>query len=143
MSQGTTPADYQSRYPPPELTYSNIEKETPLIEREEENAKIIVNCINEVTDAVTAYFETSHWDRRNTTNDIPRQVSVSALKWTETKQIQRCFPPATLQRGCYTERYRLLKPATLWPDVLGAFKMETPTYPWIDYSADFRRPIAG
>jgi len=53
MSQGTTPADYQSRYPPPELTYSNIEKETPLIEREEENAKIIVNCINEVTDAVT------------------------------------------------------------------------------------------
>jgi len=21
--------------------------------------------------------------------------------------------------------------------------METPTYPWIDYSADFRRPIAG
>jgi len=116
----TTPADYGSRHPPPKHTYSNIEREDLGIE-EEEDAKIIINHINEVTDTVTLPILKHYTETDKTLQMLLQNVRKGQLrKKQKLSEYKEIFNRLSCKEGVILSDNRLLIPATLRPDVLGA-----------------------
>ena len=117
----TTPADYGSRHPPPERTYSKIEREDLGIEEEEEDAEIIVNRIDEVIDAVTLPILKYHTETDKTLQMLLQDVRKGQLrKEQKLSRYKDVFHQLSCKEGVILRDSRLIIPAALRPDILGA-----------------------
>ena len=115
----TTPADYGSRNPPPKKIYSEEEKEDLGVEEENEDAEIIVNHVEELTDAVTLPILTNETENDEELKKLKDDIRKGRLR-PELKIFKEMFPEMSLNQGVILKGERLLIPASLRPDVLGA-----------------------
>ena len=117
----TTPADYGSRHPPPKRNYTATERENLGVEDEEEDAEIIVNKINDITDAITLPILKHHTDKDEELQKLRQDIKSGRLHHEpRTKGYKQCFEELGVNDGVITRGERLVIPTTLRPGVLAA-----------------------
>ena len=117
----TTPADYGSRHPPPPREYSAEERASLGVEDVEEDAEIIVNQINAVTDAITFPILKHHTEKDPALQCLMHDIQVGRLRHQPaTAAYKECFEELSTKDGVVLRGYRLVIPTSLKADVLAA-----------------------
>ena len=114
----TTPSDYGSRHPPARRHYSMEEKEELGVEEEEEDAEVIVNRVDEVSDAVTLPVLQHYTQKEASLKQLKEDIL--AGRRTNVEEYKLCFPELSVVQEVIMREERILIPTKLRPDVLAA-----------------------
>ena len=99
----TNPSDYASRCPSPAHQYTPEERDTWGIEDEEEDTKVLVCRMEELTDVVTMPIQIRHKDGSKSLQQLKEDMRKGRL-WKELKEYKEYFQELSIQKGADTER---------------------------------------
>jgi transposase InsO family protein len=115
----STPADYGSRHHAAAKNYSEMEKENLGVEDMEEDAEIVVNRVEALTEAVTLPVLKKYSLEDEEMQKLSNLIKKDAVK-CDMSGYKECFAELSLVDGLVVRGERLLIPAKLRADVLEA-----------------------